>query len=109
MGVYYEASVAWGFLLPVPEGEDPDDVYDIPPGFDVTVGGDEIDDDIRWVLHPEGAKQIILNSRNEDGLGVYPVDRVYRPTWEDNSALLDFTDRYNLPGRFGWFAISSVG
>ena len=115
MGVYYNASLAWGLRIPQTPaliGEDLTDVYDIPAGYMYSVGGDEVNgENIAYVVHPVGACTSILDTGGfrEEGFGVYSVQEIYNPAQEQADALVVLARQNGLDEDIGWFAISSVG
>lgn len=114
MGVYYRASIGWGLRVPRTDalyGQDLEDVYDIPPGFVYSAGGDLIDSvDEAYLIHPPGAIQNLLSTLEfrEDRLGVHAVRDMYRHTDKELDALVVFARQNGLDEDIGWFAISSV-
>lgn len=113
MGVYYDAKVAWGLLIPgenVEDGLDLEDVYILPEGFTYSMGGDHTDGkNIAYVLHPPHASQPVLDTMRDSGFGVYAMDDIYRPDEKDVLVLRDFCRTNDVSPVIGWFAISSVG
>lgn len=114
MGVYYHASIVWGLRIPhTPEldGMDLQDVYELPPGFWYTIGGDQMDgENIAYVVHPNNAKAVVLTTLGaNDSFGVYAIGDVYQPTLDEEETLIDFAYQCGLTDdNIDWFAVTSV-